>query len=66
MKAIQATLFALCGSLAVGALATDADPLEAEYEEFLASGVFDPELSNAKADEMVARGYQATSRVLLN
>ena len=58
------TLAAICGSIAVAAttaaLANDPAPpdgaLEAVYEDFARSGVFDLELSNAKANELVSQG----------
>ena len=62
MKAIGVIMLVLCGSLAGGAMANEASPLADDYEEFVESGVFDPELSNPKADEMVFRGISSDNQ----
>ncbi|MDE0192817.1 MAG: hypothetical protein OXQ90_15800 [Gammaproteobacteria bacterium] len=55
MKSLLLTLIIICGALAATA-ADDGSPLEAVYEDFALGGVFDPDLSNAEANELVSRG----------
>lgn len=56
---------AICASMALATNAWAGDSYPDEYEEFAKAGVFDPEMSNTQANELVSEGLFSGDRRLV-